>query len=107
MRMKGASGCRQTVMQDPGAQHPVQMFLTGARVDFGEGGKPEYPEKNSHVRLRSTETNPTYDTRGGRRNRRIQRQLDFPKINLSPHTIAEVGGANVDLYGLQWHKTKL
>ena len=99
MRMKGASGCRQTVLQDPGAQHPGQVFLTGARVDFRERGKPEYPEKNSHVRLRSTETNPTYDRRGGKRNCRIQRQL-------IPHTIAEVGGANADLNKLQWHITK-
>ena len=28
MRMKGASGCRQTVMNDPGTQQPDQMFLT-------------------------------------------------------------------------------
>ena len=27
MHMKGASGCRQTVMNDPGAQQPSQMFL--------------------------------------------------------------------------------
>jgi len=26
--MKGASGCRQTVMNDPGAQQPSQMFFT-------------------------------------------------------------------------------
>ena len=44
------------------------MFLTGCR--FGEGEKPEYPEKKPHVRVRLTETQPTY-------------------------TIAEVGGANV------------
>ena len=28
VHMKGASGCRQTVMTDPGAQQPSQMFLT-------------------------------------------------------------------------------
>ena len=27
MHMKGASGCRQTVMNDPGAQQPSQMFF--------------------------------------------------------------------------------
>ena len=29
---EGASGCRQTVMDDPGAQQPSQMFL-----DLGKG----------------------------------------------------------------------
>ena len=29
MHMKGASGCRQTVMNDPGAQQPSQMFWLG------------------------------------------------------------------------------
>ena len=28
MHLKGAAGCRQTVMNDPGAQQPSQMFLT-------------------------------------------------------------------------------
>ena len=28
MHMKGASGCRQTVMNDPGAQQLSQMFMT-------------------------------------------------------------------------------
>ena len=32
MHMKGASGCRQTVMNDPGAQKPSQMFS-----DLGKG----------------------------------------------------------------------
>ena len=32
MHLKGASGCRQTVMNDLGAQQPRQMFL-----DLGKG----------------------------------------------------------------------
>ena len=32
MPMKGASGCRQTVMNDPEAQQPSQMFLTWAKA---------------------------------------------------------------------------
>ena len=44
---------------------------------FGEGRKPEYPEKNSQVRLRSAETQATYDRRTGRCKCRIQRQPDF------------------------------
>ena len=28
MHMRGASGCRQTVMNDPGAQQLSQMFMT-------------------------------------------------------------------------------
>ena len=32
MHMKGASGCRQTVMNDPGAQQPRQMFLTWVKT---------------------------------------------------------------------------
>ena len=47
-------------------------------ADFGEGGKPEYFEKTPQVRLRLTETQPTYDCGGRRRKRRIQCQTDFP-----------------------------
>ena len=32
MHMKGASGCRQTVMNDPGAQQPSQIFLTWVKA---------------------------------------------------------------------------
>ena len=32
MQMKGASGCRQTVMNDLGAQQPCQMFLTWVKA---------------------------------------------------------------------------
>ena len=32
MHTKGASGCRQTVMNDPGAQQPSQMFLTWVKA---------------------------------------------------------------------------
>ena len=32
MHMKGASGCRQMVMNDPGAQQPSQMFLTWVKA---------------------------------------------------------------------------
>ena len=45
---------------------PNGCFWLGA--DFGEGGKPEYFEKNPQVRLRSTETQPKYDCGGRRRN---------------------------------------
>ena len=34
MHMKGASGCRQTVMNDPGAQQPSQMFLTWVKAKW-------------------------------------------------------------------------
>ena len=30
--MKGASGCRQTIMSDPGAQLSSQMFLTWVKA---------------------------------------------------------------------------
>ena len=43
MHKKGASGCRQTVMQDPGTQHPDQMFLTGGR--FWKGRKTGVPRE--------------------------------------------------------------
>ena len=52
----------------PEQSNQTICFRLGA--DFGEEGKPEYPEKNPQVRLRSTET--------------------------QPRTIAEVGGANVE-----------
>ena len=32
MHMKDASGCRQTVMNDPRAQQPSQMFLTWVKA---------------------------------------------------------------------------
>ena len=32
MHMKGAFGCRQTVMNDPGAEQPSQMFLTWVKA---------------------------------------------------------------------------
>ena len=32
MHMKGASGCRQTVMNEPGTQQPSQMFLTWVKI---------------------------------------------------------------------------
>ena len=32
MHMKGASGSRQTAMNDPGAQQPSQMFLTWVKA---------------------------------------------------------------------------
>ena len=32
MHVKGASGCRQTVMNDRGAQKPSQMFLTWVKA---------------------------------------------------------------------------
>ena len=32
VHMKGASGCCQTVMSDPGAQQPGQMFLTWVKT---------------------------------------------------------------------------
>ena len=45
MHMKGASGCCQTVLHDPRAQHPDQMFLSGSR--FWRGKKTGvYLEKN-------------------------------------------------------------
>ena len=59
MHMKGPSGCRQTVMHDPGAQHPGPMFLTGSR--FWRGRKTGVPGEK--LRLRSTETQLTYDHR--------------------------------------------
>ena len=37
IHMKGASGCRQTVMYDPGAQQPSQMLLTGKGQTTGPG----------------------------------------------------------------------
>jgi len=39
--MKGASGCRQTVMDNLGAQHPGQMFFTRSR--FWRGRKTGVP----------------------------------------------------------------
>ena len=32
MHMKDASSCRQTVMNDPGAQQPSQMFFTWVKA---------------------------------------------------------------------------
>ena len=32
MHLKGASGSRQTAMNDPGAQQPSQMFLTWVKA---------------------------------------------------------------------------
>ena len=34
MHMKGAPGCRQTVMNDPGAQQPSQMSLTWVKAKW-------------------------------------------------------------------------
>ena len=46
MHMKGASGCRQTVMNDPGAQQPSQMFLTWVKA------RPQQRELRAIVSLR-------------------------------------------------------
>ena len=71
MHMKGASGCRQTAMHDPGAQHPGQMFLTGSRFwrgrKTGEKVRLRSTETQKKVRLRSTETQLTNDRIGGMR----------------------------------------
>ena len=32
MHLKAASGCHQTVMNDPGAEQPSQMFLTWVKA---------------------------------------------------------------------------
>ena len=60
-------------------EHSTQArrFLLG--VDFGDGGELDYPKKNPQARLRSTETQHTYDRIGGRRECRIQRQPDCPR----------------------------
>ena len=39
MHLKGAAGCRQTVMNDPGAQQPSQMFLPWVRKGQGKTTK--------------------------------------------------------------------
>ena len=41
--------------------------------------------RKTQVGLRSTETQPVYDRRGGRRKCRIQRQLDFPTHTAQGH----------------------
>ena len=43
---------------------PIRGYPPGcywSRVDFDEGGKPAYSEKNPRSQMRSTETQPTYD----------------------------------------------
>ena len=51
-----------------------------ARSQFWWGRKPECPEETLEVKLRSTETQSTYNicSRGGRRDRCSQCQPDFP-----------------------------
>ena len=55
----------------PIPDHSTQARCLWLGVDFGEEGKPEYPEKNPQVRLRLTE-------------------------NSAPRMTAEMGGANVE-----------
>ena len=45
----------------PHGGYPPKAGCNWLKVDFEEEGKPVYPEKNPRVRLRSTETQPTYD----------------------------------------------
>ena len=80
----GSAECKWKVPQ-PAAkrscmipQHSTQARCFWLGVNFGEGGKLEYLEKNPQGRSRSTETQPTYDCRGGRCKWRIQRQPNFP-----------------------------
>ena len=101
MHMRGASGCRQTVMHDPGAQHPDQLFLTKSR--FCRGRKTGYPEKTPQVTLRSTETQSTYDRKSGRCKCRIQGQPDFPRqrhTRMAAHPILTL--LNRTYFGDQW-----
>ena len=55
-------------------EQSIQARCFSLGVDFGEGAKTEFPEKNPQVRLRWTETQSTYNRGGGRRKCRIQRQ---------------------------------
>ena len=59
--------------------HPIELEYT--RSQFWGGRKPECPEETLEVRLRSTETQSTYNigSRGGRRDWCPLRQPDFPR----------------------------
>ena len=66
-------------------EHSTQARCFWLEVDFGEGGKPEYPEKNPQIRLWWTETQPTYDRRCGKPKCRIQCQPDFLRHTAHGH----------------------
>ena len=58
VHVKGASmAAAKRSCMIPEHSTQARCFLTWESI-FGEGGKPEYPEKNPQVRLRSTETQP-------------------------------------------------
>ena len=66
-------------------QHSTQARCFWLGVNFGEGGKLEYLEKNPQVGLRSIETQSTYYCRGGKGKCRIQRQPNFPWHTAQDH----------------------
>ena len=71
-------------------EHSTRSDVFDWESHFSEGGKPEYAEKDFQVRLRSTETQPTYDRRGGRRKCRIQRQHDLTEVNTEYLTLEDI-----------------
>ena len=69
MHRKGTSGCCQTVMYDPGAKHPDQMFWTGSRAL----------------------------ERGGNRSTRGETlESGWDRLRLNPRMIAQERGVNVE-----------
>ena len=51
MHRQGTSGWCQMVMNDPGAKHPDQMFLTGSRVLEREENRKHGEKPSSQVEI--------------------------------------------------------
>ena len=73
MHMKGALGGRQTVMHNPGAQLPGQMFLTGSR----------FWEREENPSTRSSQVSPCTITEVGGANLTSQ-GIQHPRMVAQP-----------------------
>ena len=94
MHMKGASGCRLTVMHNPGAQHPGQMFLTDSRFLESEENRGIRTKPSSQVEI---DLNSTHvHRRGGRRKCTIQCQPDFPRHKARGHKLRMVAYKDIN-----------
>ena len=67
MHMKGAQAAAKRSCKLPEHSNKARCSLLGPESILEREEKPSTRRKTSHVRLRSSETNPTYDRRGGRR----------------------------------------
>ena len=60
----GPDGLARTGTNSHARCHPwLDGSDVGVKVDFAEGGKPEYPEKNPRSQIEMDKSQPTYQSR--------------------------------------------